>query len=149
MDRRTNKLKVGDRVVVPFASPAANAASAKRDCGHVANESNRNAERAGENVGPLGRRWRSDIRTLPAVTPAGQRNTSAFRSLTFGPTKVPAGLTDEQVLFLTDIFPTGYMAAENCDIEGPDRCGFGCGPVGLFVIMSRLCSVRAGYRHRL
>src|SRR5436853_1121411 len=51
--------------------------------------------------------------------------------------KVPDGLTDEQVLFLSDIFPTGYMAAENCDIEPGDTVAiWGCGPVGQFAIKS-------------
>jgi len=54
-----------------------------------------------------------------------------------GPLKVPDGLADEQVLFLTDIFPTGYMAAENCDIEPGDTVAvWGCGPVGQFAIRS-------------
>jgi threonine dehydrogenase-like Zn-dependent dehydrogenase len=56
-----------------------------------------------------------------------------------GPIKVPATLADEQVLFLSDILPTGYMAAENCDIEGGDTVAvWGCGPVGLFAIQSAL-----------
>jgi threonine dehydrogenase-like Zn-dependent dehydrogenase len=51
--------------------------------------------------------------------------------------KIPAGLPDEQVLFLTDIFPTGYMAAENCGIKPGDVVAvWGCGPVGLFAIRS-------------
>src|SRR5690606_38791428 len=54
-----------------------------------------------------------------------------------GPFKVPEGLSDEQVRFLTDIFPTGYMAAENCNIRGGDVVAvWGCGPVGLFAIVS-------------
>ena len=54
-----------------------------------------------------------------------------------GPYKVPAGLPDEKVLFLTDIFPTGYMAAENADIEPGDTVAvWGCGPVGLFAMKS-------------
>ena len=54
-----------------------------------------------------------------------------------GPLKVPAGLTDEQVLFLSDIFPTGYMAAENCDIQRGDIIAvWGCGPVGQMAIRS-------------
>ena len=57
---------------------------------------------------------------------------------------VPDGYTDEQVLFLSDIFPTGYMAAENCDIKkGQTIAVFGCGPVGLFSIMSAFV-LRAG-----
>jgi threonine dehydrogenase-like Zn-dependent dehydrogenase len=54
-----------------------------------------------------------------------------------GPFQVPAGLNDEQVLFLTDIFPTGYMAAENAEIEPGDTVAvWGCGPVGQFSIRS-------------
>src|SRR5207248_2308565 len=54
-----------------------------------------------------------------------------------GPVKVPEGLSDEQVLFLSDIFPTGYMAAENCNIEDGDTIAvWGCGPVGQFAIRS-------------
>ena len=54
-----------------------------------------------------------------------------------GPIKVPDGLSDEQVLFLSDVFPTGYQAAEYCDIKpGQTVAVFGCGPVGLFAIKS-------------
>ena len=67
-----------------------------------------------------------------------------------GPLKVPDGMTDEQVLFLSDIFPTGYMAAENCDIQPGDTVAvWGCGPVGQFAIRSALpARRRAGDRHR-
>jgi threonine dehydrogenase-like Zn-dependent dehydrogenase len=55
----------------------------------------------------------------------------------FGPIKVPDELEDEQVLFLSDIFPTGYMAAEACNIQPGDTIAvWGCGPVGLFAIKS-------------
>jgi threonine dehydrogenase-like Zn-dependent dehydrogenase len=54
-----------------------------------------------------------------------------------GPLKVPDSLTDEQVLFLSDIFPTGYMGAEMCDIQGGDTIAvWGCGPVGQFAMKS-------------
>src|SRR5947208_423577 len=54
-----------------------------------------------------------------------------------GPIKIPDGLADEQVLFISDIFPTGYMAAENCDIQPGDTIAvWGCGPVGQFAIKS-------------
>jgi threonine dehydrogenase-like Zn-dependent dehydrogenase len=54
-----------------------------------------------------------------------------------GPIKVPSGLSDEQVLFLSDIFPTGYMGAEFCDIQRGDTIAiWGCGPVGQFAIRS-------------
>ena len=54
-----------------------------------------------------------------------------------GPLKIPNGIEDEKVLFLTDIFPTGYMAAENCNIKPGDTVAiWGCGPVGQFAIHS-------------
>ena len=54
-----------------------------------------------------------------------------------GPIKIPGGLTDEQVLFLSDIFPTGYMGAEMCNIQPGDTIAvWGCGPVGQFAIKS-------------
>ena len=56
---------------------------------------------------------------------------------TIGPYKVPEGLTDEQVLFLSDIFPTGYMAADFCNLKGGETVAiWGCGPVGQFAIKS-------------
>jgi threonine dehydrogenase-like Zn-dependent dehydrogenase len=56
-----------------------------------------------------------------------------------GPIAIPDGLEDEKVLFLSDILPTGWMAAENCDIEPGDTVAvWGCGPVGLFAIQSAL-----------
>jgi threonine dehydrogenase-like Zn-dependent dehydrogenase len=52
-----------------------------------------------------------------------------------GPIKVPQGLSDERVLFLSDIFPTGYMAADFCDLKGGETVAiWGCGPVGQFAI---------------
>jgi threonine dehydrogenase-like Zn-dependent dehydrogenase len=54
-----------------------------------------------------------------------------------GPIVVPPGVPDEQVLFLSDIFPTGWMAAENCEIEPGDTVAiWGCGPVGIMAIKS-------------
>jgi threonine dehydrogenase-like Zn-dependent dehydrogenase len=54
-----------------------------------------------------------------------------------GPIKVPQGLSDEQVLFLSDIFPTGFMAADFCNLKGGETVAiWGCGPVGQFAIKS-------------
>ena len=62
-----------------------------------------------------------------------------FRSPTSVPSRCPTSLTDEQVLFLSDVFPTGYMAAEQCNIQPGDTVAvWGCGPVGLFSIKSAL-----------
>jgi threonine dehydrogenase-like Zn-dependent dehydrogenase len=69
--------------------------------------------------------------------PGGQAEYLRIPYADVGPIKVPDGLSDEQVLFLSDIFPTGYMAAENCNIQpGQTIAVFGCGPVGLFAIKS-------------
>src|SRR5207248_5016726 len=54
-----------------------------------------------------------------------------------GPLKIPSGVPDDRVVFLSDIFPTGYMAAENCNIRPGDTIAiWGCGPVGQFAIRS-------------
>jgi threonine dehydrogenase-like Zn-dependent dehydrogenase len=56
-----------------------------------------------------------------------------------GPIKIPSGLSDEQVLFLSDIFPTGYMVADFCALKGGETVAvWGCGPVGQFAIRSAL-----------
>src|SRR3989442_6831155 len=69
--------------------------------------------------------------------PGGQ---AEYGRVPFGdvnPIKIPAGIPDDQVLFLGDILPTGYMAAENCDIRPGDTVAvWGCGPVGQFAIRS-------------
>src|SRR6476469_5367229 len=69
--------------------------------------------------------------------PGGQAEYARVPFSDVGPLKVPDSLSDEQVLFLSDIFPTGYMAAENCDIQRGDTVAvWGCGPVGQFAIQS-------------
>jgi threonine dehydrogenase-like Zn-dependent dehydrogenase len=69
--------------------------------------------------------------------PGGQAEFARVPCADFGAFKVPDELTDEQVLFLTDIFPTGFMAADNCGIEpGQTVAVWGCGPVGQFAIRS-------------
>jgi threonine dehydrogenase-like Zn-dependent dehydrogenase len=69
--------------------------------------------------------------------PGGQAEYLRVPYADVGPVRIPAGLRDEQVLFLSDIFPTGYMAAENAEIEPGDTVAvWGCGPVGQFAIQS-------------
>jgi threonine dehydrogenase-like Zn-dependent dehydrogenase len=69
--------------------------------------------------------------------PGGQAEYARVPFADVGPIKVPESLPDEQVLFLSDIFPTGYMAAENCHIKPGDTIAvWGCGPVGQFAIQS-------------
>jgi threonine dehydrogenase-like Zn-dependent dehydrogenase len=69
--------------------------------------------------------------------PGGQAEFARVPFADVGPLKVPDSLTDEQVLFLSDIFPTGYMAADNCQIKPGDTVAvWGCGPVGQLAIKS-------------
>jgi threonine dehydrogenase-like Zn-dependent dehydrogenase len=69
--------------------------------------------------------------------PGGQAEYLRVPFADVGPIKVPQGLSDEQVLFLSDIFPTGYMAADFCDLKGGETVAiWGCGPVGQFAIRS-------------
>jgi threonine dehydrogenase-like Zn-dependent dehydrogenase len=87
----------------------------------------------------LGTIARSPVRLLTYVgrLPGGQAEYARIPFADVGPIKVPDNLSDEQVLFLSDIFPTGYMAAENCNIQPGDTVAvWGCGPVGLFAIAS-------------
>src|SRR4051812_46448071 len=78
-----------------------------------------------------------DTRTCLAALLAARRNTMRVPYADVGPYRVPEGLTDEQVLFLSDIFPTGYMAADFCNLKGGETVAvWGCGPVGQFAIKS-------------
>ncbi|MSU90278.1 alcohol dehydrogenase catalytic domain-containing protein [Rhodobacteraceae bacterium 2CG4] len=71
--------------------------------------------------------------------PGGQAQYVRVPFSDIGPVVIPDGPEDEEVLFLSDILPTGWMAAENCDIEPGDTVAvWGCGPVGLFAIQSAL-----------
>ena len=77
------------------------------------------------------------IRICMAAMPVDRRNMPGCRLRMLGRLVIPEGMTDEQVLFLSDIFPTGYMAAENCNIKpGHIVAVWGCGPVGQFAIRS-------------
>ena len=118
-------------------SPAAAASSASSELWSLCDNSNPNAWMAEKlygysRVGPV-RLLAHDA----AATPAARREYVRVPFADVGPIKVPDDLTDEQVLFLSDIFPTGYMAAENCNIQPGDTVAvWGCGPVGQFAIKS-------------
>ena len=90
-----------------------------------------------EDVRPPDGRASSATRTSPAATPAARPSTRACPFADVGPIKIEDDLPDEQVLFLSDIFPTGYMGADFCDITGGEVIAvFGAGPVGQFAIAS-------------
>jgi threonine dehydrogenase-like Zn-dependent dehydrogenase len=129
-------LKVGDRVVVPFTIACGNCFFCKNQMWSLCDNSNPNAWMLEKAYGysPSGLFGYSHMMGGYA---GGQAEYVRVPFADVGPYKVPEGLSDEQVLFLTDIFPTGYMAAENCDINGGDTIAvWGCGPVGQMAIRS-------------
>lgn len=129
-------LSVGDRVVVPFPISCGNCFFCERELYSLCENSNPNAQLAEKLWGhsPAGIFGYSHITGGYA---GGQAEYVRVPFADVGPLRVPDTLSDEQVLFLSDILPTGYMAAEQCDIEEGDTIAvWGCGPVGLFSIQS-------------
>ncbi len=129
-------VKIGDRVVVPFTISCGNCFFCNRDLSSLCDNSNPNAWMAEKLYGhsPSGLFGYSHLFGGYA---GGQAEYARVPFADVGLFKVPDGLTDDQVLFLTDIFPTGYMAAENCNIKPGDIVAiWGCGPVGQFAIKS-------------
>ena len=129
-------LKKGDRVVVPFTIACGNCFFCQKTMWSLCDNSNPNAALAEKMYGftPSGLFGYSHLLGGYA---GGQAEYVRVPFADVGPYKVPKGLRDDQVLFLTDIFPTGYQAAENCDIQPGDTVAvWGCGPVGLFAIQS-------------
>ncbi|MBD1915710.1 MULTISPECIES: zinc-dependent alcohol dehydrogenase [Cyanophyceae] len=129
-------LKQGDRVVVPFTISCGSCFFCNQNLWSLCDNSNPNAWMAEKFYGhsPAGLFGYSHLLGGYA---GGQAEYVRVPFADVGPLKVPDGLTDEQVLFLTDIFPTGYMAAENCEIQPGDTVAvWGCGPVGQFAIRS-------------
>lgn len=130
------KFRVGDRVVVPFNLACGQCFFCSKGLFSLCDRSNRNAEQAIEAMGqsPSGLFGYSHMLGGYA---GGQAEYLRVPYADVGPAKVPDGLSDDQVLFLSDIFPTGYMAAENAEIEAGDTVAiWGCGPVGQFAIQS-------------
>lgn len=131
-----SKLKVGDRIVVPFNISCGECFFCKKGLFSLCDVSNRNAEMARKVMGqsPAGLFGYSH---MLGGFPGGQAEFVRVPFADVGHIKIPSGFTDEQVLFLGDIFPTGYMAAENAQIEPGDTVAvWGCGPVGQFCIQS-------------
>ena len=129
-------LKPGDRVVVPFTISCGRCFFCQKQLWSLCDNSNPNAYLAEEFYGesPSGLFGYSHMLGGYA---GGQAQYARVPFADVGPLKIPDGLTDDQVLFLSDIFPTGYMAAENCDVQPGDVVAiWGCGPVGQFAIRS-------------
>jgi threonine dehydrogenase-like Zn-dependent dehydrogenase len=127
---------VGDRVVVPFPIACGNCLQCEREMYSLCENSNPNAWIAEKIWGysPCGIYGYSHMLGGYA---GGQAEYVRVPFADVGPIKVPDHLDDEKVLFLSDIFPTGYMAAEACGIQPGDIVAvWGCGPVGQFAIAS-------------
>jgi threonine dehydrogenase-like Zn-dependent dehydrogenase len=134
--RDVNNLKVGDRVVVPFAIACGNCTACKAQAYSLCENSNPNAWMAEKLWGhsPAGLFGYSHM--LGGFA-GGQAEYARVPFADVGPLKIENGFSDEQVLFLSDIFPTGYMGAEMCNIKHGDVIAvWGAGPVGQFAIAS-------------
>ena len=129
-------LKIGDRVVVPFTISCGSCFFCNRDLWSLCDNSNPNAWMAEKLYGHSAAGLFGYSHLFGGYA-GGQAEYARVPFADVGLFKIPDGLTDEQVLFLTDIFPTGYMAAENCNIQPGDVVAvWGCGPVGQFAIRS-------------
>ncbi len=132
------KLKVGDRVVVPFAIACGRCEYCNRALWSLCDNTNPNAAILELMYGASGAGL-FGYSHLYGGYAGGQAEYVRVPHADVGPLPVPAELSDEKVLFLSDIFPTGYMAAENCGIRDGDTVAiWGCGPVGQFAIRSAL-----------
>lgn len=132
-------LKKGDRVVVPFVIACGKCFHCARLQYSACDNSNPAQNDASEMLYGYQMSGLFGYSHLTGGYPGGQAEYVRVPFADIGPIVVPDGLDDEQVLFLSDILPTGWMAAENCEIaEGDTVAVWGCGPVGLFAIQSAL-----------
>lgn len=129
-------LKKGDRVVVPFPIACGR-------CWFCNNAWPTQCENSNDNYGPRGGLLKEKGSALFGYTDlyggyqGGQAEAVRVPYADYGPRKVPEGLTDEQVLFLTDIFPTGWTAIDKAKLKGGETVAvFGAGPVGLMAMKS-------------
>ena len=131
-------LQRGDRVVVPFTICCGQCFYCQRGLWSLCDNSNPNAWLLEKFYGYSGSALFGYSHMMGGYA-GGQAQYARVPFADVGPIKVPEGIDDEKVLFLSDIFPTGYMAAENCDIQPGDTIAvWGCGPVGQFAIRSAL-----------
>ncbi len=130
--KAVTNLKVGDRVVVPFAIACGQCFFCQQQLWSLCDNSNPN-QLSAEALWGYATAGLFGYSHLTGGYAGGQAQYVRVPFADVGHVKVPEGLDDDQVLFLSDIFPTGYMAAENCDIQPGDVVAvWGCGPVGLF-----------------
>ena len=130
------KVKRGDRVVIPFTIACGNCLFCKKKLWSCCDNSNPNAQLAEKAYGYTGSALYGYSHMYGGYA-GGQAQYARVPFANVGPLKIESDLPDEKVLFLSDIFPTGYMAAENAQIvEGDTVAVWGCGPVGQFAIAS-------------
>jgi threonine dehydrogenase-like Zn-dependent dehydrogenase len=134
--RDVGNLKVGDRVVVPFPIACGNCNACRAELYSCCENSNPNAGIAEKLMGhPTAGIF--GYSHMTGGYAGGQAEAARVPFADVGPIEIENGFTDEQVLFLSDIFPTGYMGAEMCDIQRGDVIAvWGAGPVGQFAIAS-------------
>jgi len=134
--KNVKNLKTGDRVVVPFPIACGRCNACEAKAYSLCENSNPNAHIAEKMLGHTA----AGIFGYSHLTggfAGGQAEYARVPFADVGPLKVPDNLTDDQVLFLSDILPTGYMGAEMCGIKPGDTVAvWGCGPVGQFAIAS-------------
>jgi threonine dehydrogenase-like Zn-dependent dehydrogenase len=134
--KEVRNLKVGQRVVVPFPIACGRCKACQAQLFAVCENSNPNAHMAEALWGhsPAGLFGYSHMMGGFA---GGQAEYVRVPYADVGPLPIPEGLSDEKVLFLSDIFPTGYMGADFCELKGGEVVAvWGCGPVGQFAIAS-------------
>ena len=130
------KLRRGDRVVVPFTIACGNCLFCKEDLWSLCDNTNPNARIAETMYGYSGSSLFGYSHIYGGYA-GGQAQYVRVPFADVGPIKIENDLDDEKVLFLSDIYPTGYMGAENANIKPGDNVAvWGCGPVGLFAIAS-------------
>jgi threonine dehydrogenase-like Zn-dependent dehydrogenase len=133
-----SKLKVGDRVVIPFTIICGACDQCKRGNFSVCERSNRNKHLAAKTFGHT----TAGLFGYSHLTGGYAGGQAEYLRVPFADAthiKVPQGIPDEKLLFLSDIFPTGWQAAVQCDIEPTDTVAiWGCGPVGQMAIRSAI-----------
>ncbi|HYX44784.1 MAG TPA: alcohol dehydrogenase catalytic domain-containing protein, partial [Acidimicrobiales bacterium] len=137
LGKAVTNLKIGDRVVVPFPIACGNCLACGRGLYSLCENSNPNAGMAEKAFGfPTGGIF--GYTHMTGGYAGGQAEYARVPFADVGPIKIDDdSLSDEQVLFLSDIFPTGYMGAEVCDIQPGDTVAvWGAGPVGQFAVAS-------------
>lgn len=131
-----NNLSIGDRVVVPFTISCGRCFFCQKKMWAACDNTNPNAHKS-ELINGYPAAGLYGYSHVYGGYAGGQAEFARVPFADVGPLKIPDGIPDEKVIFLSDIFPTGYMAAENCNIQPGDTVAvWGCRPVGQFAIRS-------------